>query len=35
MAKSGRDVEKSVLSKALGLVVDDRVFVHGNRTVIL
>ncbi|MBP2699404.1 formyltetrahydrofolate deformylase [Photobacterium lucens] len=35
MAKSGRDVEKSVLSKALGLVVDDRVFVHSNRTVIL
>jgi formyltetrahydrofolate deformylase len=35
MARSGRDVEKSVLSKALGLVVDDRVFVHGNRTIIL
>ncbi|MCW8327542.1 formyltetrahydrofolate deformylase [Photobacterium sp. SDRW27] len=35
MARSGRDVEKSVLSKALGLVVDDKVFVHGNRTVIL
>ncbi|MDO6497425.1 formyltetrahydrofolate deformylase [Photobacterium sanguinicancri] len=35
MARSGRDVEKSVLSKALGLVVDDRVFVLGNRTVIL
>ena len=35
MAKSGRDVEKSVLSKALGLAVDDRIFVYGNRTVIL
>ena len=35
MARAGRDVEKSVLSKALGLVVDDRVFVYGNRTVIL
>ncbi|MDX1303156.1 formyltetrahydrofolate deformylase [Photobacterium sp.] len=35
MVRSGRDVEKSVLSKALGLVIDDRVFVHGNRTVIL
>ena len=35
MSKSGRDVEKAVLSKALGLVVDDRVFVYGNRTVIL
>ena len=35
MAKAGRDVEKSVLSKALGLVIDDHVFVYGNRTVIL
>ncbi|MGF1724144.1 formyltetrahydrofolate deformylase [Photobacterium nomapromontoriensis] len=35
MAKAGRDVEKSVLSKALGLVIDDKVFVYGNRTVIL
>lgn len=35
MAKSGRDVEKSVLSKALSLVLDDRVFVHCGRTVIL
>ena len=35
MARAGKDVEKSVLSKALGLVIDDRVFVYGNRTVIL
>ncbi|CAH0533907.1 Formyltetrahydrofolate deformylase [Vibrio stylophorae] len=35
MARAGRDVEKQVLSKALGLVVEDRVFVYGNRTVIL
>lgn len=35
MAKAGRDVEKNTLSKALSLVVDDRVFVHGNKTVIL
>jgi formyltetrahydrofolate deformylase len=35
MAKAGRDVEKSVLTKALELVVEDRVFVHGNKTVIL
>lgn len=35
MAKSGRDVEKNVLSKALELVTHDRVFVHGNKTVIL
>jgi formyltetrahydrofolate deformylase len=34
MAKSGRDVEKIVLSNALKLVFDDRVFVHNNRTVI-
>ncbi|MDO6579930.1 formyltetrahydrofolate deformylase [Photobacterium sp. 2_MG-2023] len=35
MARSGRDVEKSVLSKALSLVVEDKVFVYGNRTVVL
>jgi len=35
MARSGRDVEKNVLSKALELVTQDRVFVHGNKTVIL
>ena len=35
MARAGRDVEKSALSKALQLVVEDRVFVHGNKTVIL
>lgn len=35
MAKAGRDVEKNTLSKALALVMDDRVFVHGNKTVIL
>ncbi|MCL1037614.1 formyltetrahydrofolate deformylase [Shewanella submarina] len=35
MARAGRDVEKTVLSKALNLVLEDRVFVYGNRTVIL
>ncbi|WBA15669.1 formyltetrahydrofolate deformylase [Salinivibrio proteolyticus] len=35
MAKAGRDVEKSVLSQAIARVVDDKVFVHGNKTVIL
>ena len=35
MARAGRDVEKAALSKALQLVVEDRVFVHGNKTVIL
>jgi formyltetrahydrofolate deformylase len=35
MARAGRDVEKSALSKALQLVVEERVFVHGNKTVLL
>ncbi|WBA09495.1 formyltetrahydrofolate deformylase [Salinivibrio kushneri] len=35
MAKAGRDVEKSVLSQAIESVTEDRVFVHGNKTVIL
>jgi formyltetrahydrofolate deformylase len=35
MATLGKDTEKSVLSKALKLVFNDRVFIHGNRTVIL
>ncbi len=35
MAQAGRDVEKSVLSKAVDLVLENKVFVHGNRTIIL
>ncbi len=35
MAQAGRDVENSVLSKAFSKVVDDHVFVSGNKTVIL
>lgn len=35
MALAGRDVEKIVLANALKMVFDDRVFVIGNRTVIL
>lgn len=35
MATLGRDTEKLVLSKALKLVFNDRVFIHENRTVIL
>jgi formyltetrahydrofolate deformylase len=35
MAREGKDVEKAVLSQALKLVFNDRVFIHGNRTVIL
>lgn len=34
MARNGRDVEKIVLARALKKVLSDRVFVHGNRTVI-
>ncbi len=35
MVKAGRDVEKTVLSHALSLVLDDKVCVYGNKTVIL
>ncbi len=35
MVKKGRDVEKTVLSHAISLVLEDRVFVYGNKTVIL
>jgi formyltetrahydrofolate deformylase len=34
MQKAGRDVEKIVLARALSLVLNDRVFVYGNKTVI-
>ena len=35
MATLGKETEKSVLSKALKLVFNDRVFIHNNRTIIL
>lgn len=35
MATEGRDVEKIVLSQALKLVFNDRVFISGNRAVVL
>jgi formyltetrahydrofolate deformylase len=35
MQKAGRDVEKTVLSKAIELVTNDRVFIYQNKTVIL
>ena len=35
MRDAGRNVEKVVLSNALDLVLQDRVFVYGNKTVIL
>ena len=34
MAQAGRDVEKIVLAKALTLMLEERVFLHRNRTVI-
>ena len=35
MRKAGRNVEKIVLSNAFQLLLDDKVFVYGNKTVIL
>lgn len=34
MQRAGRDVEKVVLSRALSYVLNDRVFVHGNKTIV-
>lgn len=34
MADAGRDVEKLVLSRALQLLLQERVFIHGNKTVV-
>jgi formyltetrahydrofolate deformylase len=34
MAKLGQDVEKLVLGKGLQLLLEDRVLVDGNRTVV-
>ncbi|WKD48783.1 formyltetrahydrofolate deformylase [Microbulbifer spongiae] len=34
MAEAGRDVEKLVLSRALLMVLQERVFIHGNKTVV-
>lgn len=34
MQKAGKDVEKIVLSRALSLVLSDRVFVNGNKTIV-
>ncbi len=35
MAQAGRDVEKLVLARAVRLVLEERVFVHGRRTVVM
>jgi formyltetrahydrofolate deformylase len=34
MALAGKDVEKTVLARALTLLAQDRVFLHGNKTII-
>lgn len=34
MVRAGKEVEKSVLSKALSLVIEDRVIITGNKTVV-
>jgi formyltetrahydrofolate deformylase len=34
LQRLGRDVEKIVLSRALKLALEDRIFVHANKTVI-
>ena len=34
MAKAGRDVERIVLLRALNKVFDNKVFIHGNKTVV-
>src|SRR5690606_10283783 len=34
MVKAGKEVEKSVLTKALRMVIEDRVIITGNRTVV-
>jgi len=34
MQRAGREVEKSVLNRAIDLVFDDRVFVYNNKTII-
>jgi formyltetrahydrofolate deformylase len=34
MARAGRDVEKLVLARAVRLLLEERVFVHGRRTIV-
>ena len=34
MALAGKDIEKYVLSNALRIVLDDKVFVNGNKTIV-
>jgi formyltetrahydrofolate deformylase len=34
MAQAGRDVEKTVLAKGLKPMLEERIFLHHNRTII-
>jgi len=34
LVRIGRDVERTVLARAVGLHLEDRVLVYGNRTVV-
>ena len=34
MQKSGRDVEKIVLAKALNLALEEKIFVYNNKTIV-
>ena len=34
MAEAGRDIERMVLDHALNYVLDDKVFIYGNKTVV-
>lgn len=34
MAHAGRDVEKTVLAKAVKLLLEERIFIHDNRTIV-
>ncbi|MFZ4261710.1 formyltetrahydrofolate deformylase [Sphingobacterium sp. HJSM2_6] len=34
MRKAGKEIEKAVLSKAIQLLTEDRVMLHGNRTIV-
>lgn len=35
MAQAGREIESKVMAEATKLVLDDKVFIHGNKTVVL
>ena len=34
MRRAGKEVEKAILSKAISLIIEDRVFITGNKTIV-